>query len=770
VATQVVTIVVRQVGAQATAAAIRNVGQQSRAAAASVRIFGAALTAIVAGGTIASLFRLQDVYTRVGNQLRFATASQEEFRAVAQAVLQVANDTRAPLEDTALLYRRLQAATKAFGVSQSDVLKVVSGLNAAILVSGANAQEARGGLTQFTQALQSGRLAGDELRSLLENITPLAESVARNLGLSLGQLRAQAKDIPVDVLFAAVQKSADEFNSKLKDVEFSASQTFNIFRNNLLVALDVLDQAVGGTEGINEAILSLSKDLDVRLGNALSGLLNIFGDLFRNLADLVDVLDDLGAKQLPSFAQGAKGGLLAIGILFQSVVVGFATLAGLLGVSIGLVLQLAAAAGAVDQSVADDALAITTGLVEAQNKLGGSLQNTISKFGELTTEIQASGISSKEAADGLRQLGDTADITALRLQQAIQNARKASTFDLTQAGPKTAQALTPQQLTAIANAQKKILAIANSLTLAEQKRIDPLNAQLLTLSRQVKELRKLAAVGGETQAFFTAMTAIHERTNAIFSEQARNSKRIADGLLLAAVQFTELAKFSPKLAADLLKAAEAAERLGGAKGADALEKATDKAADDLATELERKLAKVGAIGEDVAQGITQPLGAELRGVLEGEAFNFADVLAEASANNLQTAFDAVTAELSTAVGKIFQEQFGTDVFGSAAFSAALGAGLGLLAGAFSSTESKVRNDLAKSGAVQDVQATRGIVAGPTNVPIFQLGETIETAFLPTNALLTEIRNGIFALIGQPLATPGDDASTQELLRTTPSLL
>src|SRR5690606_4635231 len=62
-------------------------------------------------------------------------------------------------------------------------------VNQAIAISGASAAEAQAGVIQFSQALASGELRGDELRSVLEQLPRLA----RAIGDGLVQISVAAK-------------------------------------------------------------------------------------------------------------------------------------------------------------------------------------------------------------------------------------------------------------------------------------------------------------------------------------------------------------------------------------------------------------------------------------------------------------------------------------------------------------------------------------------------------------------------------------------------
>ena len=56
-------------------------------------------------------------------------------------------------------------------------------------IGGASGQEQSAGMYQLTQALASGRLQGDEFRSIMENAPMLAQAISNYVGVGMGDLR-----------------------------------------------------------------------------------------------------------------------------------------------------------------------------------------------------------------------------------------------------------------------------------------------------------------------------------------------------------------------------------------------------------------------------------------------------------------------------------------------------------------------------------------------------------------------------------------------------
>lgn len=98
------------------------------------------------------------------------------------------------------LYARVARNADGLGASQAELLRVTEAVNQAIQVSGASSAEAAGGVIQFSQALASGELRGEELRSVLENMPRLAQAIIDGLeqigvgaNLTIGDLRKLAE-------------------------------------------------------------------------------------------------------------------------------------------------------------------------------------------------------------------------------------------------------------------------------------------------------------------------------------------------------------------------------------------------------------------------------------------------------------------------------------------------------------------------------------------------------------------------------------------------
>lgn len=125
-------------------------------------------------------------------------------------------------------------------------------------VSGAGGGEIASGMLQLSQALAAGRLNGDELRSIMENMPALAKAIADGLGVSVGQLRNMGAEgqLTSDKVFAALlsqtQKIRAEFEA-LPETLAQASQKLGDNWDRLLAELGRRTKASDFAKGLTSA-------------------------------------------------------------------------------------------------------------------------------------------------------------------------------------------------------------------------------------------------------------------------------------------------------------------------------------------------------------------------------------------------------------------------------------------------------------------------------------------------------------------------------------
>lgn len=139
-----------------------------------------------------------------------------------------------------------------------------------------------------------------------------------------------------------------------------------------------------------------------------------------------------------------------------------------------------------------------------------------------------------------------------------------------------------------------------------------------------------------------------------------------------------------------------------------------------------------AFGEAFGQTASTAIGSVLRSSLRGDAIEFGDILADFAAKALEESLSEVLENIFNQLANVKTGDGTTTGGGGGGFGQALGQ-LALVGAivqqGLKKTSSSARTGLAKS-AVTSVQETRGLIAGPSNIPIQQVGDSLREAFVP----------------------------------------
>ena len=141
--------------------------------------------------------------------------------------------------------------------SNDEAIAFAEQLNKLYKIGGASLEQQKAGTLQITQALASGVLRGDEFNSMMENAPLVAQKLARHLGVSVGQLRAMAKDgqLTGDTLKNALLGSAVETNAEFAKMPMTFADMMTQVGNVATYAFQPLIQAwqefINSTAGQN---------------------------------------------------------------------------------------------------------------------------------------------------------------------------------------------------------------------------------------------------------------------------------------------------------------------------------------------------------------------------------------------------------------------------------------------------------------------------------------------------------------------------------------
>ena len=173
--------------------AVGGLSDSVSAALGPLRSFAGLIAAAVGVGGAREIIDRADAYTNLSNQVRVASKSEEDYQESMRAVGAIAKDTNGDLNSTAQLYGKVKQNAESLGISQQQIADVTAIVTKCMQLSGAETAAAAGATLQFTQALGSGVLRGEEFNSVLEASPALIKSIADGLGVTVGEMRGLAE-------------------------------------------------------------------------------------------------------------------------------------------------------------------------------------------------------------------------------------------------------------------------------------------------------------------------------------------------------------------------------------------------------------------------------------------------------------------------------------------------------------------------------------------------------------------------------------------------
>lgn len=167
-------------------------------------------------------------------RLRAATASADAFRLAQSGVFEMANRYGQAVTDTAGTFARLNPAVEQLGGNVSVSLRMMDALAAATRISGATSAESGALMLQFSQAMGSGVVQGDEFRSMMETAAPLMREVAASLGKTTGELRQMSSEgkLTSEVFGNAVLQSVGRLQERAAAIPATFEQALQAIRNS----------------------------------------------------------------------------------------------------------------------------------------------------------------------------------------------------------------------------------------------------------------------------------------------------------------------------------------------------------------------------------------------------------------------------------------------------------------------------------------------------------------------------------------------------------
>ena len=115
-----------------------------------------------------SFIQIADSVNLLNARLKLSTDGIKNFENASKALYSIAQNTANSVDSVSNLFITLNRSFAELGYNQEKTLEVVSTLSTALKAGGASAVDAERAITQFSQALSTGKLQGQDFKAMIQ--------------------------------------------------------------------------------------------------------------------------------------------------------------------------------------------------------------------------------------------------------------------------------------------------------------------------------------------------------------------------------------------------------------------------------------------------------------------------------------------------------------------------------------------------------------------------------------------------------------------------
>lgn len=248
-----------------TNARAREIEQRYRRMNASIsNAVSAPLAGLGAALSVREITRYADAWTQARNIIA-AAAQSSGVQARSLEELKVgADNARTALSTYSDLYAKIIRSAANVANSEEEIALATNLVAKSMKAGGAATQEQQAAILQLGQALASGVLQGDELRSLRENAPVLADAIAKEFQVTIGGLKKLGEDgkLTSDRVFRAIINAQAGIEAQFGKTNQTISDGLTKLGNAVTEFVGRLFETTGATSAINTMLGAIAGSID----------------------------------------------------------------------------------------------------------------------------------------------------------------------------------------------------------------------------------------------------------------------------------------------------------------------------------------------------------------------------------------------------------------------------------------------------------------------------------------------------------------------------
>ncbi|PHM40488.1 tail component [Xenorhabdus szentirmaii] len=247
--------------ARGSTAALRDLNNQLVSVKASAVGMAGSFAGIFA---TSKLIETADKWTNLNSRLKLATQSTTDLANSQRLLMDMSQKTGTSFEANATVFARAAAPMRALSYASQDIVNMTEVLSTGLRISGASASEASSVLVQFSQAMSSGVLRGEEFNAMAENGSRIIQALADGMGVARTKLKGMADNglLTMEKVIPALLSQMEKLKAEGLSMGATVEKSLTRVQNAFMQWVGGANEATGTTRVLAGTLDSVSKHID----------------------------------------------------------------------------------------------------------------------------------------------------------------------------------------------------------------------------------------------------------------------------------------------------------------------------------------------------------------------------------------------------------------------------------------------------------------------------------------------------------------------------
>ena len=257
-------------------------------------ITGATIAAAVA--TAKKAMSISDEYANMNARLNMINDGMQSTSELQKSIFTSAQRTGSAYTEMANGVAKMRMQAGDVFQNNGETIAFLETMNKSFVVGGASIEEQKSAMMQLTQAMASGKLQGDELRSLAETSPALIQAIATKLGVTRGEVKKLGADgkITADIVKTAMLEASEKIDEQFRNMPMTwgrAWQNFINFATKAFEPLSIKINQIANSAEFQQFASMVASAIKIVI-NALIYLMDIIGAIWSKVAPVLKWMAD----------------------------------------------------------------------------------------------------------------------------------------------------------------------------------------------------------------------------------------------------------------------------------------------------------------------------------------------------------------------------------------------------------------------------------------------------------------------------------------------